>query len=205
MRGAFPLRRDNILAARDSTNARMPSNRPKRGLEPSCDIPATLARALRSMSSLYMGPGSSIGPGCSATRHAHPCLSLRDDVAPVAGSGALHCTVVGLPFRRRGPVRSGGADPRGRASRAGPGPPDASRPPRGLPAFARFEDDCCIADRGGAYLASLQRADAKGCPRRTRRRCGREAEGGGLLNRYRVVKPYRGFESLRLRQRRGSR
>ena len=31
------------------------------------------------------------------------------------------------------------------------------------------------------------------------RRCGRVAEGGGLLNRYRVVKPYRGFESLRLR------
>src|SRR2546430_17338641 len=29
--------------------------------------------------------------------------------------------------------------------------------------------------------------------------CGRVAEGGGLLNRYRVVKPYRGFESLRLR------
>ena len=36
------------------------------------------------------------------------------------------------------------------------------------------------------------------CP--SARRCGREAEGGGLLNRYRVVKPYRGFESLRLRQ-----
>ena len=34
----------------------------------------------------------------------------------------------------------------------------------------------------------------------TKRSCGREAEGGGLLNRYRVVKPYRGFESLRLRQ-----
>jgi hypothetical protein len=32
------------------------------------------------------------------------------------------------------------------------------------------------------------------------RRRGRVAEGGGLLNRYRVVKPYRGFESLRLRQ-----
>jgi hypothetical protein len=31
------------------------------------------------------------------------------------------------------------------------------------------------------------------------RRRGRAAEGGGLLNRYRVVKPYRGFESLRLR------
>ena len=40
--------------------------------------------------------------------------------------------------------------------------------------------------------------------RRARRRCGREAEGGGLLNRYRVVKPYRGFESLRLRHRRRS-
>jgi hypothetical protein len=29
--------------------------------------------------------------------------------------------------------------------------------------------------------------------------CGRVAEGGGLLNRYRLVKAYRGFESLRLR------
>jgi hypothetical protein len=27
------------------------------------------------------------------------------------------------------------------------------------------------------------------------RSCGRVAEGGGLLNRYRVVKPYRGFKS----------
>ena len=35
---------------------------------------------------------------------------------------------------------------------------------------------------------------------RPQRRRGRVAEGGGLLNRYRVVKPYRGFESLRLRQ-----
>jgi hypothetical protein len=35
---------------------------------------------------------------------------------------------------------------------------------------------------------------------RAQRSCGRVAEGGGLLNRYRVVKPYRGFESLRLRQ-----
>lgn len=35
---------------------------------------------------------------------------------------------------------------------------------------------------------------------RAHRRRGRVAEGGGLLNRYRVVKPYRGFESLRLRQ-----
>src|SRR5258706_2400490 len=32
------------------------------------------------------------------------------------------------------------------------------------------------------------------------RRRGRVAEGGGLLNRYTVLKPYPGFESLRLRQ-----
>ena len=32
-----------------------------------------------------------------------------------------------------------------------------------------------------------------------KRRRGREAEGGGLLNRYRALKLYRGFESLRLR------
>ena len=32
-----------------------------------------------------------------------------------------------------------------------------------------------------------------------RRRRGREAEGGGLLNRYTLVKAYRGFESLRFR------
>ena len=30
------------------------------------------------------------------------------------------------------------------------------------------------------------------------------AEGGGLLNRYRVVKPYRGFESLSLRHYKGA-
>ena len=32
------------------------------------------------------------------------------------------------------------------------------------------------------------------------RRDGREAEGGGLLNRYTIEKSYRGFESLSLRQ-----
>ena len=32
------------------------------------------------------------------------------------------------------------------------------------------------------------------------RRGGRAAEGGGLLNRYRALKPYRGFESPSLRQ-----
>src|SRR5476651_409125 len=51
-------------------------------------------------------------------------------------------------------------------------------------------------------FASLQSA-ACGSPSRRayrpQRSCGRVAEGGGLLNRYRVVKPYRGFESLRLR------
>ena len=72
------------------------------------------------------------------------------------------------------------------------------------------------ANRGGGVPAMLARnalhfeestgpksAACGSLPRRAYRldrRCGRVAEGGGLLNRYRVVKPYRGFESLRLRQ-----
>src|SRR5438552_3094822 len=51
-------------------------------------------------------------------------------------------------------------------------------------------------------IKSGQSAACGSPPRRAYRpyrRCGRVAEGGGLLNRYRVVKPYRGFESLRLR------
>jgi hypothetical protein len=50
---------------------------------------------------------------------------------------------------------------------------------------------------------SLKSAACGTPPCRAYRPCwrrGRVAEGGGLLNRYRVVKPYRGFESLRLRQ-----
>ncbi len=54
-------------------------------------------------------------------------------------------------------------------------------------------------------IKSGQSAACGSPPRRAYRpyrRCGRVAEGGGLLNRYRVVKPYRGFESLRLRHHR---
>ena len=46
---------------------------------------------------------------------------------------------------------------------------------------------CCQPDEG--YLSDYPK-----------RRRGREAEGGGLLNRYTPLKAYRGFESLRLRQ-----
>src|SRR6185369_12715666 len=61
------------------------------------------------------------------------------------------------------------------------------------------------ARRRRLYIASAQ-SESAACgwpPRQAYPRswsCGRVAEGGGLLNRYRVVKPYRGFESLRLRQ-----
>jgi hypothetical protein len=51
-------------------------------------------------------------------------------------------------------------------------------------------------------FGGLESAACGSRPRRAYRpyrSCGRVAEGGGLLNRYRVVKPYRGFESLRLR------
>ena len=61
---------------------------------------------------------------------------------------------------------------------------------------------CC--HRGpGVGFEPLFKSVACGSPLRRayrpQRRRGRVAEGGGLLNRYRVVKPYRGFESLRLR------
>jgi hypothetical protein len=63
------------------------------------------------------------------------------------------------------------------------------------------------ASYGGVHNRSVsiesRQSDACGSPPRRAyrpyRRRGRVAEGGGLLNRYRVVKPYRGFESLRLR------
>ena len=53
-----------------------------------------------------------------------------------------------------------------------------------------------------SIVTRLQWGDASGICRHAHcaGRRGREAEGGGLLNRYRVVKLYRGFESLRLRQ-----
>src|SRR5580700_9818569 len=52
-----------------------------------------------------------------------------------------------------------------------------------------------------SIVTRLQWGDASGICRDAHcaGRRGREAEGGGLLNRYRVVKLYRGFESLRLR------
>ena len=53
------------------------------------------------------------------------------------------------------------------------------------PLFKSFESVACGSPLRRAY--------------RPQRRRGRVAEGGGLLNRYRVVKPYRGFKSLRLR------
>jgi hypothetical protein len=65
------------------------------------------------------------------------------------------------------------------------------------------ERQSCKQRRHQMTAAGSQSA-ACGTPRcRAYRPCwrrGRVAEGGGLLNRYRVVKPYRGFESLRLRQ-----
>jgi hypothetical protein len=58
------------------------------------------------------------------------------------------------------------------------------------------------SELGGGIESTQSGACGSPPPRayRALRRCGRVAEGGGLLNRYRVVKPYRGFESLRLRQ-----
>ena len=49
--------------------------------------------------------------------------------------------------------------------------------------------------RSAGMVAARLTATAPNTTDLARWRCGREAEGGGLLNRYRVVKPYRGFES----------
>src|SRR5262245_7977073 len=54
------------------------------------------------------------------------------------------------------------------------------------------------ASRRGAHAYAVVQA-AHRYEMSTLRRGGRVAEGGGLLNRYRVVKPYRGFESPSLR------
>src|SRR5437868_8829628 len=61
----------------------------------------------------------------------------------------------------------------------------------------------CGVAQGRPPASNVKPAACGWPPRRAYRlfrSCGRVAEGGGLLNRYRVVKPYRGFESLRLRQ-----
>jgi hypothetical protein len=88
-------------------------------------------------------------------------------------------------------------------------PPIGWRSPRGK--CALFDGE--LSTRAGRLFAtafttvvSIESRQSAACgspPRRAYRRYwrrGRVAEGGGLLNRYRVVKPYRGFESLRLRQ-----
>src|SRR5438034_10685377 len=52
----------------------------------------------------------------------------------------------------------------------------------------------------GGYQSSSEAAKFRRC---RSWRGGRVAEGGGLLNRYRALKPYRGFESPPLRPRYG--
>jgi hypothetical protein len=72
---------------------------------------------------------------------------------------------------------------------------DGERPVRGRPLASAFTTVVSIESGQSAACGSPPCRAYRPCWRR-----GRVAEGGGLLNRYRVVKPYRGFESLRLRQ-----
>ena len=67
--------------------------------------------------------------------------------------------------------------------------PDCRKQPRTTPAAV------CIDEQGRLVLEAAE-TSAEAAERRD----GRVAEGGGLLNRYTVDKPYRGFESLSLRQ-----
>jgi hypothetical protein len=74
--------------------------------------------------------------------------------------------------------------------------PRCADPPLGFPIMhqAPRKSDGRNGGPKSAACGSPRRQAYRPCWRR-----GRVAEGGGLLNRYRVVKPYRGFESLRLR------
>jgi hypothetical protein len=80
------------------------------------------------------------------------------------------------------------------------------RPLREYPIAVRFHATGKICINWREMVREFRSPQSAACslpPRRAYRpprSCGRVAEGGGLLNRYRVVKPYRGFESLRLRQ-----
>jgi hypothetical protein len=70
--------------------------------------------------------------------------------------------------------------------------------------ISAVREDCVRSAGASKWPRRNLKSAACGWPSRQayprRWSCGRVAEGGGLLNRYRVVKPYRGFESLRLRQ-----
>ena len=123
-------------------------------------------------------------------------LPQRDEAAIAAAAGAfriLRAPGVGIGAARAG--RRGG-------ERRQRGKNEKQRPHRGhLLAFVKA---CRLNSLAPPPFASTGFARSCYCLARRayppRRRRGRVAEGGGLLNRYTLVKAYRGFESLRLRQ-----
>lgn len=120
-----------------------------------------------------------------------PSPSPRSSAACASRSEFLRCGTTSKPCRRSGhrgesySAAQGGRPkaPQRDTKRAVRAHPSRSSPLNGP---AQSTSGACGAPPRRAYPPSWS--------------CGRVAEGGGLLNRYRVVKPYRGFESLRLRQ-----
>ena len=117
------------------------------------------------------------------------------------------------PEQRRETIRDRrspnyGAHPPDQRVTDGVGGPERARPRYSgrrqidLPKVEAARQVLCGRRTLGPPGRRLQSSEASGISRAApaHRRRGREAEGGGLLNRYRVVKLYRGFESLRLRQ-----
>ena len=131
-----------------------------------------------------------------------PCDRLHDDSTPrgrarkgrcFSGSGCFfwitrrRCRCMAQPLGHAGRSRQGSDGPRLVQRKKSERPVGRSGTLYGdmAPEIRQPESGACGSPPPRAY--------------RPYRRCGRVAEGGGLLNRYRVVKPYRGFESLRLR------
>ena len=141
---------------------------------------------------------SAIGTGVFAQNRAHPAGRCAVDIKGDEYAALIAAITFGRPRQHRKSLSFG------REAH--------SRPGRTADIGASHEPQSCRAARAGCdaignpkMAREFSRSEFAACgspPRRAyppQRSCGRVAEGGGLLNRYRVVKPYRGFESLRLR------
>ena len=130
----------------------------------------------------------------------HRCLAA--DEAAVARLGARARDAVFLRAGARREQLSSALAPREGDTACACKPPCRVRPFLACFPIGCANDAAHSDGRQGRWRRRPRRAARAACNRTTppllgllRRRRGREAEGGGLLNRYTLVKAYRGFES----------
>src|SRR6185437_12425639 len=150
-------------------------------------------------------PGGVLRPRTAPLRRKIPARSGRPRCRRIRGAFATRGQQIGVESRceERG-IRSAeaaavGASLYRRMERRRPVPAEPRLPANsgGPGRNAHHQETLFSGQPGGPKSAACGMP-----PRRAYRPCwrrGRVAEGGGLLNRYRLVKAYRGFESLRLR------